>query len=92
MKISVPDLRKSGLFSKPVAPALTARENVMLPLELVSDEQIAEQPVEVGLGEGCQLSHDTSGGEQQRVAIAARSPDSHEYSLQMNRRHLDSHR
>ena len=63
-------------------PALTARENVMLPLELagVSDaEQIAEQfLVEVGLGE--RLSHyptTLSGGEQQRVAIArafARQP------------------
>lgn len=63
-------------------PALTARENVMLPLELagVSDaEQIAEEfLVEVGLGE--RLSHyptTLSGGEQQRVAIArafARQP------------------
>lgn len=63
-------------------PALTAAENVMLPLELagVSDaEQIAEQfLVEVGLGE--RLSHyptTLSGGEQQRVAIArafARQP------------------
>ena len=63
-------------------PALTARENVMLPLELagVSDaEQIAEKfLVEVGLGE--RLSHyptTLSGGEQQRVAIArafARQP------------------
>ena len=63
-------------------PALTARENVMLPLELagVSDaEEIAEQfLVEVGLGE--RLSHyptTLSGGEQQRVAIArafARQP------------------
>ena len=63
-------------------PALTAAENVMLPLELagVSDaERIAEQfLVEVGLGE--RLSHyptTLSGGEQQRVAIArafARQP------------------
>ena len=63
-------------------PALTARENVMLPLELAgaSDaEQIAEQfLVQVGLGE--RLSHyptTLSGGEQQRVAIArafARQP------------------
>lgn len=63
-------------------PALTARENVMLPLELAGlndAEQIAEQfLVEVGLGE--RLSHyptTLSGGEQQRVAIArafARQP------------------
>ena len=63
-------------------PALTARENVMLPLELggVSGAaEIAEQYLrDVGLGE--RLSHyptTLSGGEQQRVAIArafARQP------------------
>jgi putative ABC transport system ATP-binding protein len=63
-------------------PALTARENVMLPLELagVRDaRQIAEQFLaEVGLQE--RLDHyptTLSGGEQQRVAIArafAREP------------------
>ena len=63
-------------------PALTALENVMLPLELagVNDaDKIAEKYlVEVGLGE--RLSHyptTLSGGEQQRVAIArafARQP------------------
>ena len=63
-------------------PALTARENVMLPLELAGVSgaaEIAEQYLrDVGLGE--RLSHyptTLSGGEQQRVAIArafARQP------------------
>jgi putative ABC transport system ATP-binding protein len=63
-------------------PALTARENVMLPLELAGVSgaaDIAEQYLrDVGLGE--RLSHyptTLSGGEQQRVAIArafARQP------------------
>ena len=56
-------------------PALTALENVMLPLELAGDPQ-AEKPaaevlVRVGLGE--RLHHypkHLSGGEQQRVALA----------------------
>lgn len=56
-------------------PALTALENVMLPLELRGDRD-AEGPArkvleQVGLGE--RLSHyprQLSGGEQQRVAIA----------------------
>ena len=62
--------------------ALTARENVMLPLELAGVSgaaEIAEQYLrDVGLGE--RLSHyptTLSGGEQQRVAIArafARQP------------------
>ena len=56
-------------------PALTALENVMLPLELSgkdSAEELARQMlVRVGLGE--RLHHypkDLSGGEQQRVALA----------------------
>ncbi|MBW7469546.1 ABC transporter ATP-binding protein [Marinobacter sp. M216] len=56
-------------------PALTARENVMLPLELAgmeSPEARARELLErVGLGE--RLNHtprQLSGGEQQRVAIA----------------------
>ncbi len=59
-------------------PAMTALENVMLPLELQADvsardiEQRARQWLQkVGLGE--RLSHlarDLSGGEQQRVALA----------------------
>jgi len=63
-------------------PALTARENVMLPLELagVGDaKQIAERfLVEVGLQDRLEHYPTTlSGGEQQRVAIArafAREP------------------
>jgi putative ABC transport system ATP-binding protein len=63
-------------------PALTARENVMLPLELagVGDaEQIAERFLaEVGLQDRLEHYPTTlSGGEQQRVAIArafAREP------------------
>ena len=63
-------------------PALTARENVMLPLELagVTDaEQIAERFLaEVGLQDRLEHYPTTlSGGEQQRVAIArafAREP------------------
>jgi len=56
-------------------PALTALENVMLPLELSNDdkaEELARQMlVRVGLGE--RLHHypkHLSGGEQQRVALA----------------------
>jgi putative ABC transport system ATP-binding protein len=56
-------------------PALTAIENVMLPLELRGDsdakEQACELLVRVGLGD--RLRHypqQLSGGEQQRVAIA----------------------
>src|SRR5688572_21750105 len=56
-------------------PALTALENVMLPLELSNDEkaeELARQMLErVGLGE--RLHHypkHLSGGEQQRVALA----------------------
>jgi len=56
-------------------PALTALENVMLPLELSSEgraEELARQMLErVGLGE--RLHHypkHLSGGEQQRVALA----------------------
>ena len=56
-------------------PALTALENVMLPLELSRDAQAEELSVEmlrrVGLGE--RLHHypkHLSGGEQQRVALA----------------------
>ena len=56
-------------------PALTALENVMLPLELSQNAQAEELAVEmlrrVGLGE--RLAHypkHLSGGEQQRVALA----------------------
>jgi len=56
-------------------PALTALENVMLPLELSDDEKAEELSrrmlVRVGLGE--RLHHypkHLSGGEQQRVALA----------------------
>jgi len=56
-------------------PALTALENVMVPLELRGQRQVREAGVEllrrVGLGE--RLSHypaQLSGGEQQRVALA----------------------
>ena len=56
-------------------PALTALENVQLPLELAGDENAAPVAVgilnDVGLGE--RLGHypnQLSGGEQQRVAIA----------------------
>ncbi|MEP6702280.1 MAG: ABC transporter ATP-binding protein [Betaproteobacteria bacterium] len=56
-------------------PALTALENVMLPLELAGDAQpqrIARQWLEkVGLGaRGHHYPRQLSGGEQQRVAIA----------------------
>jgi putative ABC transport system ATP-binding protein len=56
-------------------PALTALENVMLPLELSNDEnaeQLARQMLErVGLGERLQhYPKHLSGGEQQRVALA----------------------
>lgn len=56
-------------------PSLTARENVMLPLELAGMDQARERAeailVRVGLGE--RMGHyprQLSGGEQQRVAIA----------------------
>ncbi|MGQ7274635.1 ABC transporter ATP-binding protein [Marinobacter sp. V034] len=56
-------------------PALTALENVMLPLELAGQKEAASQATEllqrVGLGD--RLTHtprQLSGGEQQRVAIA----------------------
>ena len=56
-------------------PALTALENVMLPLELSRDAQAEELSVEmlrrVGLGERLQhYPKHLSGGEQQRVALA----------------------
>jgi putative ABC transport system ATP-binding protein len=56
-------------------PALTALENVMLPLELSSEEKaeaLARQMlVRVGLGERLQhYPKHLSGGEQQRVALA----------------------
>src|SRR5205814_372786 len=56
-------------------PALTALENVMLPLELSNDaepEAKAKQMLErVGLGERLQhYPKHLSGGEQQRVALA----------------------
>ena len=56
-------------------PALTALENVMLPLELANAERVRERSValleRVGLGN--RLTHyprQLSGGEQQRVALA----------------------
>ena len=56
-------------------PALTALENVMLPLELAGNAQARERATEwlrrVGLGQ--RLTHyprELSGGEQQRVAVA----------------------
>lgn len=56
-------------------PALTALENVMLPLELagVSDARQAAQDLLERVGLGLRLKHyprQLSGGEQQRVAIA----------------------
>ena len=56
-------------------PALTALENVMLPLELSQDARAEELAVEmlrrVGLGERLQhYPKHLSGGEQQRVALA----------------------
>jgi putative ABC transport system ATP-binding protein len=56
-------------------PALTALENVMLPLELSQNAQAEELSVEmlrrVGLGERLQhYPKHLSGGEQQRVALA----------------------
>jgi len=56
-------------------PALTALENVMLPLELAEDPQaeaLAKEMLErVGLGERLQhYPKHLSGGEQQRVALA----------------------
>ena len=56
-------------------PALTAQENVMLPLELLGRPNAAERGQElmeaVGLGQRLNhLPNKLSGGEQQRVAIA----------------------
>lgn len=56
-------------------PALTALENVMLPLELGGSEKPRERALqvlnEVGLGERVEhYPNQLSGGEQQRVAIA----------------------
>ncbi|TBW54669.1 ABC transporter ATP-binding protein [Marinobacter halodurans] len=56
-------------------PALTALENVMLPLELAGQTDASDQATEllrrVGLGERLQHTpRQLSGGEQQRVAIA----------------------
>ena len=56
-------------------PALTALENVMLPLELAGDKQAYAEAVSVleRVGLAQRLSHyprQLSGGEQQRVAIA----------------------
>ena len=56
-------------------PALTALENVMLPLELRGDREAAERAARylerVGLGERAgHYPRQLSGGEQQRVAIA----------------------
>src|SRR6266576_4432235 len=56
-------------------PTLTARENVMVPLELRGDKRVDDQAIDllrrVGLGE--RVTHypaQLSGGEQQRVALA----------------------
>ncbi len=56
-------------------PALTALENVMLPLELAGERNARERArdvlAEVGLGERVEhYPNQLSGGEQQRVAIA----------------------
>ncbi len=56
-------------------PNLTALENVMLPLEIVSSHDVKERAVamlkSVGLGERMQhYPRQLSGGEQQRVALA----------------------
>lgn len=56
-------------------PALTALENVMLPLELANAERVRERSVALleRVGLGSRLTHyprQLSGGEQQRVAIA----------------------
>ena len=56
-------------------PALTAHENVMLPLELggVADARTAARAMLERVGLGARLSHypkHLSGGEQQRVALA----------------------
>jgi putative ABC transport system ATP-binding protein len=58
-----------------LVPALTAHENVMLPLELAgrSDARAAARAVLEQVGLGARLGHyprQLSGGEQQRVAIA----------------------
>lgn len=56
-------------------PALTALENVMLPLELANAERVHERSVALleRVGLGSRLTHyprQLSGGEQQRVALA----------------------
>lgn len=56
-------------------PALTALENVMLPLELANAERVRERSVALleRVGLGSRLTHyprQLSGGEQQRVALA----------------------
>ncbi len=56
-------------------PALTAEENVMLPLELDGQDDARERAravlAEVGLAQRCHhYPHQLSGGEQQRVALA----------------------
>lgn len=56
-------------------PALTALENVMLPLELAQTERVRERAVALleRVGLGSRLTHyprQLSGGEQQRVALA----------------------
>lgn len=56
-------------------PALTALENVMLPLELANAERVRERSVALleRVGLGGRLTHyprQLSGGEQQRVALA----------------------
>lgn len=56
-------------------PALTALENVMLPLELANAERVRERAVALleRVGLGSRLTHyprQLSGGEQQRVALA----------------------
>ncbi|WP_341928878.1 ABC transporter ATP-binding protein [Methyloversatilis discipulorum] len=56
-------------------PALTALENVMLPLELANAERVRERSIALleRVGLGSRLTHyprQLSGGEQQRVALA----------------------
>lgn len=64
-------------------PSLTARENIMIPMEIVGDDDANDRSTEllrsVGLEErGHHFPSELSGGEQQRVAIArafANKPD-----------------
>jgi len=61
-----------------LVPSLSALENVMLPLELVGDDQARHLAIEAltDIGLGPRLSHypkQLSGGEKQRVAIARAS-------------------